>query len=171
MNGSLKYIYYIVNELEIGTFVRVQDFRKNHSISASVSEVLRGLALCQHVLFVLDWPARTQPAVTWNAWPPAGLNTQIVGRQTYSGKWYSVCLRYKRTILGKYTECTSKLGFIVRYVTNLLFEVTILWYSTRFAEPIWSGLLNTLSIYRDNLGSKAVITHNEQYGYMERKNK
>ena len=57
--------------------------------------------------------------------------------------------------LEKYTECTSKLGFIVRYVTNLLLlEVAILWCSTRFAEPIWSGLLNTLSIHRDNLGSK-----------------
>ena len=56
--------------------------------------------------------------------------------------------------LTTYTECTSKLGFIVRYVTNLLLlEVAILWCSTRFAEPIWSGLLETLSIHRDNLGS------------------
>ena len=122
---ALKHIYFIVNELEIGTLVRVQDFRKNHSISASGSEDLRGLAMCQHVLFVLDLPARTQPAVTGYAWPHVGLNTQIVGRQMYSGKWYSVCRRYKRTILGKIHRICIK----VRVYSSICFKFT----------PVWSG--------------------------------
>ena len=75
----------------------------------SLSRVdVRGLHRLQHVLFVLDCPARTQPAVTWYAWPPAGLNMQTVGQQTYSGKWYFVCLRYKRTILGKIHTCIQQ---------------------------------------------------------------
>ena len=119
-------------------------------ISGKITQFPRASLMCcvkyQHVLFVLDCPARTQPGVTWYAWPPAGLTTQIVGRQTYSGKWYSVCLRYKRTILGKIHRMYIKVRVLVRYVTNLLlFGVAILWYSARFAEPIWSGLYNTLS--------------------------
>ena len=38
-NGSLKRIYHIVNKSQISTLVRVQDFRKDHPISANVSGV------------------------------------------------------------------------------------------------------------------------------------
>ena len=39
----------------------------------------------------------------------------------------------------QYTECTSQLGFMVRYVTNLLLlDTPSLWSNALFAAPVWS---------------------------------
>ena len=68
---------------------------------------------------------KCEVSATWYAWPPAGLNTQIVGRQTYSGKWYSVCLRYKWTILGKIHRMYIK----VRVYSSICYKFTPVWSS------------------------------------------
>ena len=142
-------------------------FGENHSISASFTELLHGLPLCQQALFVLDWPALWSYGngdynlcIETCRWSRILRNMhdhlpvsmpRLLKEKLYLENYILCVSGIHKNFWEKYTECTSKVVLIFRHVTNLpLFKLVLIcdnYCSTNM-------VLSTLSMYGDNPESK-----------------